>query len=272
MGNKKHGLVTVSDTKLSAGHYSGEMATLKIRHLSTQWKCLVAGTFAHHVPLLDRITTAIDRDTSREKLEKVCTAAFIAENKRVAEETVLATFGLTLEQFLKSRKDLGDSLFERTWADISRIKIDCQLLMCGFDSNPHVFVVENPEGNKVGFVTDCDFPGFAAIGSGTYLAESTLFALHQNPSTSLEETICITMFAKFAAEAATDVGRETYLTAFTADGSIEFDNVFTLETDLRKQWDQHGRPRAPEGAMAVISAHIKTKPNPSVAQTSEPEP
>jgi len=263
-------IVTVSDTKLSTGHYSGDMATLKLRHIRDNWKCLIAGTFPHHVPLLKRIGDAIGDDAGYDQIVKVCTDAFIAENKKLAEETILATFGLTLKQFLKSRSDLGESLYERTWAEISRIKVNCQLLVCGFDPEPHIFVTENPGGDKLGFITNCDFPGFGAIGSGSYLAESKLYELHQNPARSVVETLYTTILAKFVAEAATDVGEETYVRVFTKGGEIEIDNTFTFVEELRDRWKQHASYKIPEDAEAIILRHVKTASGikPSTSQKS----
>jgi 20S proteasome alpha/beta subunit len=268
--NDEHAIVTVSDTKLSTGHYSGEMATLKIRRIRNNWRCLIAGTFPHHVPLLKHISDAIGDDAEYDQTVKACTDAFIAENKKLAEETVLATFGLTLKQFLKSRSALGDSLYERTWAEISRIKVNCQLLICGFDPEPHIFVAENPDGDKLGFITNCDFPGFSAIGSGYYLAESKLYELRQNPSRSLVETLYITILAKFVAEAATDVGEETYVQVFTKEHAIEIDNTFTLVGELRDRWKQHASYKIPEDAEKIIIQHVKTASEikPSTSQKS----
>lgn len=266
----EYAIVTVSDTKLSTGHYSGEMATLKIRRIRNNWRCLIAGTFPHHVPLLKRISDAIGDDADHDQTVKACTDAFIAENKKLAEETVLATFGLTLKQFLKSRSDLGDSLYERTWAEISRIKVNCQLLICGFDPEPHVLVAENPEGDRLGFITNCDFPGFAAIGSGSYLAESKLYEIHQNPARSLVETLYNTILAKFVAEAATDVGEETYVQVFTKDQDIEIDNTFTFVKELRNRWKRHTDYKVPKDAEKIIVQHVKTASGvkPSTSQKS----
>jgi hypothetical protein len=257
-------IVTVSDTKLTiGGAYSGDMATLKLRLVSDKWYALVAGTFAHHVPLLGRIVEAIDNEEpepSEAKIGKICTDAFIAENRRLAEESVLSQFGLTLEQFLKSRNDLGDSIYERTWGDISRVKVGCQLLICGFDYHGHLLVVSNPEGENISFVTNCDFPGFACIGSGAYIAESTLFSFHQNPASSLHATICAAAFAKFAAESASDVGEETYLRVLTRDqDDVEVDRPFALVKELKAQWKRHGKPRLPPVSLKAIEARVTEK-------------
>jgi ATP-dependent protease HslVU (ClpYQ) peptidase subunit len=261
-------IVSVSDTKLSTGYYSGEMATLKVRYLSDNWKCLIAGTFPHHVPLLERLKGQIQSE-EWSQVAKACTDAFIAENTRLAEETILSTFGLTIDQFLKSRSDLGDSLYERTWADLIRIKADCQSLVYGFDSEPHIFTVENPGVDRLGFVTNCDFPGFAAIGSGSILAESKLYELHQNPARSLIETLYIALTAKFAAEAATNVGTETYVDVFAGDSHvIEFDNAFSMVEELREQREHREDFNIPCKAENIIARHLKTS-KPLTSQTSE---
>lgn len=261
--DSKHCIVTVSDTKLSTGVYSGEMTTLKLRTLSDNWKCLVAGTFAHHVPLVRHITNDLRGcKQSYDDIVRICTGAFIAENKRLAEETILSPYGLTLDEFISSREKLGESIFERTWGDIGRIKIECQLLVCGFDSaeQPHILIVENPEGDRVGFTTNCDFPGFASIGSGSYLADSTLYAIHQHSVRSVEETIYATTLAKFTAESASDVGEETYVRAILPDGGFDIDNSFSLVTDLRELWKMNGRLSIPKEALEVIREHRKQEP------------
>jgi 20S proteasome alpha/beta subunit len=260
-GDKKHKycLVTMSDTKLSTGSYSGELATLKLRRISQHWHCLIAGTFAHHVPLIERVSNEIGNDVVRyEIVQKAFTGAFIAENKRLVEETILSPFGLTLDKFLKSRKDIGDSLYERTWADITRAKVDCQMIVCGFDPHPRLFVIENPTSERLGFVTNSDFPGFAAIGSGAYLADSTLYALQQNPARYIADTLYILAAAKFTAEAASDVGKESHLTIFTPEGEpkAEIDNSIQLVADLRGVWEKHGKPHVPEGAFPVVQKHL----------------
>jgi hypothetical protein len=183
-----------------------------------------------------------------------CTKGFIEENKRLAEERVLAQYGMTVEDFVKSRESVGDLLYERIWGEISRIKLGCELLVGGFDNSgsSHIFVVSNPTDDNPSFVTDRDFPGFAAIGTGSYLADSALYGMDHNSALGLKATIYNLTTAKFLSESASDVGEETYLYIFGKDGE-EIELTPLVEGELRKQWVRRGKPEIPKEAMDTIT-------------------
>jgi len=265
-------IVTVSDTKLTTGSYSKEMATLKLRNLSSTWKCLIAGKFAQSGPVIDKIIGAMSREMNLtdSRVRAICTEALIAENGRLAEEGVLSRYGLTMDTFLKSRESLGEGIFERLWSEIGATRFECDLLVCGFDgTHAHIFVATNPTSDNASFITDFDYPGFAAIGTGGYLAESTLYAFSQNPVSSLEETLYMTTTAKFIAESASDVGEQTFIYAFGADGTV-IDIDKALRRELRERWKKVGRPRIPESGLTLIRQHVPMlKPKEMVASEGE---
>jgi hypothetical protein len=268
-------IVTVSDMKLTTGMYSSDMATLKLRHLSALWKCLVAGKFPQHRLLVDPLIELLCSDEAPKTyagLMKAVTDAFIAANKKLAEESVLSGYGLTIDEFVKRRSDLGDSLYERLWSEIGRVKIGCDLLVCGFDDGglPHVCIASNPTEENPSFMMDCDFPGFATIGTGGYIADSYLYACEQNPASHLVPTIYNTMCAKFLAESASDVGETSYLYVFGSDGSqIEIGGA--LEEKLREQWVAHGKPAMHTDMLNTISRALPLEgPKQLDSQTSRP--
>lgn len=261
-------VVTVSDTKLTTGIYSIEMATLKLRHLTKRWRCLIAGKFAQHRPLLERISDLLGGNTlpSCTELTKVCTDAFIAENKRLVEESLLRPHGLTMDEFVKCRAELGETLYERLWGEIGRIKLGCDLIVCGFDPDreSHIFIVSNPTEENPSFITDCDFPGFGAIGTGSYLADSTLYALGQNPTNSLAVTIYNTLRAKFLSESASDVGESTYMHVFDGAGNtVAVDPA--LEDNLRGLWASE------ESVIPDDSFEMITEAIPESAKSKSPD-
>jgi hypothetical protein len=224
--------------------------------LSKTWKCLISGKFAQHRPLVSRVAEALSAGASSYgEVAKACTDAFIAENKRLAEESILAQYGMTMADFVTSRHALGDALHERIWGDIGRVKLGCDLLVCGFDNHqfPHVFIASNPNEDNPSFVTDCDFPGFGSIGTGSYLADSAIYGSHQNPASNLITTIYNTLNAKFLSESASDVGEQTYLYIFDETGEkVKMGESEDLEDVLREQWIAHGKPTIPKDAYASI--------------------
>jgi hypothetical protein len=257
-------IVTVSDMKLTTGMYSSDMATLKLRHLSPFWKALVAGKFAQHDLIVDPLLQILCHEDAPKdycKVIEAVTKVFIAANRTLAEQSVLSPYGLTVEEFVKRRSDLGDLIYERLWSEIGRVKIGCDLLVCGFDELklPHVCIASNPTDENPAFVTDCDFPGFATIGTGGYIADSYLYSCEQSPACDLRSTIYNTMCAKFLAESASDVGENTHLYVFGPDGAeirTHSEQNGPLERVLRDQWIAHGKPERHADMLTAIEAAL----------------
>jgi hypothetical protein len=117
-------------------------------------------------------------------------------------------------------------------------------------------IVSNPNEDNPAFVTDCNDPGFAAIGTGSYLADSTLYAFNQSFMDSLAATIYKTLFAKFVAESASDVGEATYLYVFSGDGSkMMLDDG--LVGKVRDRWVAHGKPSLDVPTLGFITEAIR---------------
>lgn len=253
-------IVTVSDTKLTTGYYSSDAATLKLRNITHKWKCLIAGKFAQHRPLLTKIQDLIAECGyfSCDAISKACTDAFIWENRRLAEEKLLAQYALNMKEFVNSRQALGDIVYERILEQISKVKLDCELIVCGFDDDDdgHVFVLGNPSEDNPSFITDCDYPGFAAIGTGSYLADSYLHGVRQNRAEVLPLTIYNAMHAKFLSEAATDIGEETYVHVFGKYGK-PLDLPIGLGSEVRRKWKEDGQPKI---IKSVIKPIIESLP------------
>ena len=103
----------------------------------------------------------------------------------------------------KACQKFGPDEFERINRRIERVALGVELLVFGYGSrSAHIFTVTNP-----GAVDDKSAIGFWAIGSGSPLALSSLVT-SPTPST-LYEVIYNVFDAKFRAEAAIGVGKET---------------------------------------------------------------
>jgi hypothetical protein len=267
-------VVAVSDTKItSGGLYSQEMGASKIRRIHEYWFALIAGQFSQHRAICDAIEdklAGID-DPSMSTVEQTATEVYISETKRFAEEGILSAFGMSMSDFVKSRETIGDSLFERTWVEISKIQIGCDLLIFGFSNTrrgrfPHIFSVSNPTTDRPTFITNHDSPSFAAIGSGLYAAESILYAFRHTVINTLYETIYQVCTAKYFAESASDVGELTMLNIIKGDGSwMEID--VGLANDLRERWKTNGKLKIPEKEIQWIKESITQ----STSRKSEPE-
>jgi hypothetical protein len=255
-------IVAVSDTTLSAGgYYSQEMGALKLKRLNQYWFAMIAGKFSQHRAIVDLIAEAASASAQPTIAEMIAatTYAYISETRRFASESVLSRFGLTMEQFLDSRKKLGDSLFQRTWADISQVQVECDLLVFGFDeAGPHIFCASSPTSERPTYITEHDSPSFAAIGSGSFTAESILYSFRHLSTHSLPKTIYHACAAKFFAESASDVGEVTTMVMLLPNGNIIPGDV-SLAHQLKKMWERCGKLSEPENVLEIITQSISQK-------------
>jgi 20S proteasome alpha/beta subunit len=259
----KHGdkdvIVAASDTKLSAGGlYSQDMGAMKVRRLHDYWFAMIAGKFNQQRAIVDAIAEEI-KDSARPSVRdviKATTSVYISETRRLAEESVLSKFGLSMIDFIGSREKIGDSLFERTWGEISRIEVECQLLIFGFDGeDARIFSAGSPTSDNPSFTTEYTNPGFAAIGSGSYAADSILYGFRHTDVTPLAKTIYQTCAAKFFAESASDVGELTMLHVVSNDGTMML-TPHSLPDTLRALWLAEGKLKMPQSALQMISEAI----------------
>jgi len=169
---------------------------------------------------------------------------------------------MTLQEF----KDNGLAFFGQRFhgelfrqiRDTARLVQD-QLLVTGWGLSPISAMIYEvgPSGHWLHSAA-C----FAAIGSGSQLAQSMLMQLGQRRESTLAETIFNVACAKFSSEksAGLDVGYRT--TIYVARKRSEEDaerrpcGDFLQDDDigkLRALWEEHLKPRVPDEARAVIN-------------------
>lgn len=252
-------IVTVTDKKLSKGFYSSEDASIKRRSLVGDWAAMLSGKieqFQGFVPVFDelignKLTPRIDEVTA------MLTIAYQKFAQQLAAEKILGRFDLDVPSFLKCRPDLGDVLYERLFLEISKVEVDFDLLVFGYhEEYPRIFIVSNPNADNPSHVTYCDEFGFGVVGDGYLMAESTLYALKQKSDTSLAVTLYNALCAKFAAETATDVGKQTFAEVFRdAHTAVEIPQTFIRQ--VRKEWERYGRPLKRKECNRLIDAEAE---------------
>jgi ATP-dependent protease HslVU (ClpYQ) peptidase subunit len=253
-------IITASDLKITKGYYSADIVSLKTWRIHPKWTAMLAGKISHHWPVTGELSRRLDdhKEYLEEDVADLCTKAYISYQRKLAYEKVLSPFGLSLDSFLAKRAELGDTMFERLWGEISRVQVGFDMLVVGFvGESPRIFVVSNPSEENPSFITYCDDVQFAAIGSGGYAAESTLFALSEYLGSSTESKIYQVLAAKFSSESASDVGTATYLRVLRPDGTaIRMDADF-IEAKIRREWEDFGRPRMRPKGFALIKEALK---------------
>ncbi len=251
-------IVTVSDTMFTHLTSSSDKATRKMEPLGDNWAAMMAADdVTQCVPIIERAATYFHKRANTLQVARSCLKrAYQQHLAEMAADKVVGRFGLDMEGFLKSKSPrFNDKTSDGLMSQIEQVRVDCQFLAFGFDSNktPHLFTVEEPGTDSV-----YDKPGFCAVGSARYAAEGLLFYLGQTPKCSLHHTFVNVLFAKYMAEKA-GAGTNTYIFVMKA-GSTECAIDLFLEPTIRKAWEDEGHPHIPNGLLDKIAeAHISAK-------------
>jgi hypothetical protein len=126
----------------------------------------------------------IDKDSFPLDWDAILSESVLRAKNLIANEIVSSRFGITYSEFLKAGKtSFPDDVFRDTVSDISRSSLDCWLLVLSFSHN-HARIYRLSDA---GVVEQCEH--FAAIGSGYYIAEGSLFQRSQSVENDLGTTI-----------------------------------------------------------------------------------
>jgi hypothetical protein len=244
-------IVTACDSMLSFGDgtLTADNLAQKRNFIARNWSVMISGDVSEASLVIDgirehaRASSGDDFWKKEFKSTDITDFAVCAYKKRLNQKIqneVLTPYGLTLGQF-----DIQDKPDIRSRIDwLVAHDFDCTLLMVGFDRqnddlpfwDSHIITIRPP-----GDIASHRIPGFWAIGSGADLALSSLAFSHQQAYSDLQDTIWNVCVAKFRAESAYGVGRETELriTCGCASGSSVQSNIELDQKvieDARKCW------------------------------------
>jgi len=236
----------MSDMMISGGTISSDGMAYKVEPFHADWHAMIAGNdISQCIPIIDRAARYFNKRANTLAVARsVFKKAFQQHAIEMREDAVLSTYGMKMDDFLKAGKR---RFTERQFASICErmdaVKPDCEFLVTGFDSlgRPHIFHVAAPGNDSV-----YDKPGFCAIGSGKWAAETILYSLGQCIDKNLGETIYSVCAAKFMAEKSDGVGEQSYLFA-KKKGTIAFSHNFSMVGQIRDAWKKDGCPKEPDG-------------------------
>ena len=245
-------IVSVSDRMLSFDDAAPaiENAVLKDTVVSPHCRTLFAGddvSPAHFV--IDRAKTQLA--TTGETEAEVRTAIFNAlQDETHAHSTAkyLARLGIDLPYFRANGfQEFGPEQFGKIFKAIQDFSLNLEFLVYGFEPNG------GPRGSHIFSLLDSgvishDLEGRGIIGSGVYLAAGAIAGrtLWELPTEEVVYRLCA---AKFSAQTARGVGKETTVLVLQSDGQ----QFFWLHQDvekLRAIWEKEERD-APVPSSAV---------------------
>jgi hypothetical protein len=255
-------IILVSDSKVSFGDFSADMAVLKMEPLFARWMTLFAGEDVEHIPfILERAHDLLS--SARRKKGAVPTPGQVANAlQRSYEErletqieaTVLRRYGYTVKSFRnEGKKKCTASVYNGLCSKIANVKISLKFLLAGFDSkNKGHIIVGGGEEAPMDYTT----LGFWAIGTGAHAALSSLVyhreRQHISTTKPVEECLYVACASKFMSESARDIGK------FTAVSTISMIDGFHLPhvKPIRKIWENEGAPRLPKNLEERIKPYI----------------
>jgi hypothetical protein len=247
-------IIAASDRRISlfGGWFSDEGRT-KFRSIHPEWEALFAGNVEETKIMLDAVTVALKklRANQFDKVVNCCRRAYAKQRVRLLETTVLPDFDIYTYREYKELRQSDEALFLEIAGVVRKAEQNWGLLFAGFDeeSIPHLFVISG-----AGIVEYCDYISRAAIGTGAYAA---LFWMSYEGFTGhpgLGETVLGTVWAKFFAERASDVGEQTIVTVMRPKHDYAI-GLSDEEVDRARQaWNKLAKTDAPTGL--ALERHI----------------
>jgi hypothetical protein len=244
-------IICVTDRKASSVEFSNEDASIKLRPVDDYWTAMFAGNdISPCHPIIDAVTRSVaEHPNTLENVRAAFEQCYQAYLSNLATARHLGRWRLSMKEFLETgRKKFGADIFDNLCAQIERERLQCQFLVCGFDSDgaPHIFTVGNPGYSEVK-----DDPGYWAIGNGDFAAMSILGYFEQSIVTSWARTVCNVWSAKFMAETAKDVGERSFGVQWGRDGKDGY--LEGTEDIVREGWQFGGKPSISERTVTQLA-------------------
>jgi 20S proteasome alpha/beta subunit len=251
-GGKK--IVMASDSKAAFGDFSADRGVIKNIPIGHYYAILIAGNdVGYAMPTIQRIKKVMPKDiTDPDSIAMLVHEQLVITRKHKIEARLLSKLGFTVDSFMKTGKDLlTESVYYDLISEIRREELSLTFLLAGFDSakRGHLRIVTSDDSPQ-----DFDMLNFAAIGSGAQTALASLsFAKDHCGLYHISDMAHVTyhvLAAKFMAESATDVGRQTFFVCTGPDGECHFLNPFAGGVEpIRRIWEESGAPKPAQQAI-----------------------
>jgi hypothetical protein len=252
--NGGRAIMTASDRMMAWGPGVTAETSLKYDVIHGRWAVMIAGDdIMPTEPMIRQLREALAQHEAPRVavVEGAIRDVWRNVKNQIAETTVLSPYNITLDAFVRKGRNLfGELVFADMCSAIQRAgELSCELLVHGFEENDsgHILHVVNP-GEPVNF----ERLGFAAIGSGRDSAMASLMWEPAHRSYGMtSDAIYRVCAAKFMAETALGVGRNTVVCGFHANG-----DRFVLDDErvakVRRLWETDGRPKIPKASQLIF--------------------
>jgi hypothetical protein len=214
--NDQPRIVLAADLRVEKDWIGAEIA-FKLSWLTKDWPALFAGKVASARQVINVYATALagvelNESNIYDELKRP------AERHKLAlcEHHVRMKLGMSYSDFINHGKEsLSEAVFQETEFEVRKLDLECDLITCGFPPSnypsrhhaPQIFTIA-ADGEV------CHHDTFAAIGTGSVIAESVLYQRRLTENESLERTVYVVYEAMKSASIAPSVGKLFHIVIF----------------------------------------------------------
>lgn len=237
---KEGRLVLCSDMKGGtwAAKTENEFKVMWVRARPPAWVGLVSGDISRAYRITASFCDSLDRiELNVKNVFEAMQSAGNSFREKLANDIVSRNLSVSYDYLRKNKEEFPEARVNETYAQIKEIDSEVEMIVAGFVGTlPYIFVVER----------DCSVvqrTNFAAVGTGAYIAEQTLYQRHQNISFKVGKSLYHVYEAKRLAEIAEGVGRFTVLsiTAPSENEELKFREVHDEGLEfLEKKYKEYG--------------------------------
>jgi hypothetical protein len=251
-------LVFVADSRVAFGDFSTDKGAVKAEILANGYVVLIAGNdIVYALPTIRRAKLRVESSGTfdADEVAEILQGELCKTREQVIEAKVLKKYKMSASEFInRGKKVFTDSVFYDICGRIERENLSLEFIVAGFDKakKPHIRVVSANEPPH-----DYDGIGYAAIGTGAPAALASLsFAKDHSGfgrDSDLEDAASHLLAAKYMAESATDVGKDTYFFSIGFKrGICHIMKSNGVMECLRRAWEKDGAPRHSKRAKKIL--------------------
>jgi 20S proteasome alpha/beta subunit len=200
--------LVASDRMITAGDVEYEPAQLKVAHISKNAVIVIAGQYPMHSQALKEIVKRADikAETSPETIANLYGKAIQKIRMQLAEDAILAPFGMNTDTFIAQQRDMSQSFVDRITTQLQEFQGPAiEALVIGMDRNQAEIWGVDYQGT----IRCYDDVGFNAIGIGAGHASLSLMQIGYTNTWRFADALAATYNAKKVSETAPGVGTNT---------------------------------------------------------------
>jgi len=211
-------LIVLCADMMGSTDWSSSERTPKWRPVGTNFYALLSGPISNARELVASCHRSFSMPDAPQRTTDVLSIirrAIGYYKEGFAEAHIQGRLGISYQEFrLRGKSELPDELYRDLLSEIRNHYSDAELIITGFiDGKPNIFKVSGDS------VWSCD--SFAVIGSGTLIAEASLFHRQQSFMNGRDRTLYCVFEAKRLAEKAPGVGKVTQIFVVRPDHTLE---------------------------------------------------